>query len=186
MSHDFDQLTQYAKSFTGLTEEYESLLKEVGPQIIPHLAGVTKNFYEQLSAIPETEPYLSGRIDSLRAMHTQWLEGLFTKDFDTNYTSGMYKVGDVHVKVHLPVEFMSGGMTLINGQLIPLIINSFSDDTDKCTKVLSAINAATGFSLLTMQQSYQEASIAEELEKFLKISGMSRALFSNLAEAYKD
>jgi hypothetical protein len=27
--------------------------------------------------------------------------------------------------------------------------------------------------------------LAEELEKFLKISGMSRALFKNLAEAYK-
>jgi hypothetical protein len=59
-------------------------------------------------------------------------------------------------------------------------------DTDKCAKILSAINSATGFSLLTMQQSYQEASIAEELEKFLKISGMSRVLFSNLAKAYNN
>lgn len=71
-------------------------------------------------------------------------------------------------------------------QLTQLIVSLFNDDTDKCTKVLSAINAATGFSLLTMQQSYQEASIAEELEKILKISGISRTLFSNLADAYKD
>lgn len=37
---------------------------------------------------------------------------------------------------------------------------------------------------MIMQQSYQESSIAEELEKFLKISGMSRTLFTNLAKAY--
>lgn len=186
MSNNFDQLTQYAKSFTGLTAEHEDLLKEVGPQIIPGLKTVTESFYAQLGAIPQTKPYLEGRVESLQAMHTQWLEGLFTKDFDTDYTAYMYKVGDVHVKVHLPVEFMSGGMTLINNQLIPLVVNLFSDDAEKCAKVLSAINAATGFSLLTMQQSYQEASIAEELEKFLKISGMSRVLFTNLAEAYKN
>ncbi len=186
MSHDFDQLTQYAKSFTGLTAEYEELLQEIGPQIIPSLKTVTESFYSQLSSIPETKPFLEGRIDALRAMHTQWLEGLFINDFDTSYTESMYKVGDVHVKVKLPVEFMSGGMTLINSQLIPVVISLFGDSPDKCSKVLSAINAATGFSLLTMQQSYQESSLAEELEKFLKISGMSKVLFSNLASAYKD
>ncbi len=186
MTHDFEKLTQYAKSFTGLTTESEKLLKEVGPQIIPSLSSVTETFYAALALIPETKPYLEGRVEALQAMHTQWLEGLFTKDFDTSYTEAMYKVGDVHVKVKLPVEFMSGGMTLINNQLIPLVVNLYSNDPEKCTKVLSAINAATGFSLLTMQQSYQEASIAEELERFLKISGMSQKLFSNLAAAYKD
>jgi len=186
MSHNFEQLTNYAKSFTGLTEEYEALLKEVGPQIIPGLQTVSDNFYAQLNAISETKPFLEGRLDSLKATHTQWLAALFTTDFDTNYTQSMYKVGDIHVQVHLPVEFMSGGMTLINSQFIPLVVSLYGNDTDKCTKVLSAINAALGFSLLTMQQSYQESSIAEELDKFLKISGMSRTLFSNLADAYKD
>jgi len=184
MAHDFEQLTQYARSFTNLTVENEALLKEVGPQIIPNLKEITEKFYAQLSSIPETQPFLDGRLESLKAMHTQWLEGLFTKKFDVTYTEHMYKVGSIHVQVNLPVEFMSGGMTLINGQLISLVVNLFGEDADQCAKILSAINAATGFSLLTMQQSYQEASIAEELEKFLKISGMSRVLFSNLAKAY--
>ncbi len=186
MAHDFEQLTQYARSFTHLTSEDEAVLKEVGATIIPHLKSVTESFYTQLGLIPETQPFLEGRVDSLKAMHTQWLESIFTTEFNASYTEHMYKVGSVHVQVQLPVEFMSGGMTLINDQLIPLIINLFGEDTDKCAKILSAINSATGFSLLTMQQSYQEASIAEELEKFLKISGMSRVLFSNLAKAYNN
>ncbi len=37
---------------------------------------------------------------------------------------------------------------------------------------------------MVMQQSYQESGIAEELEKFLRISGMSRTLFTNRAKAY--
>ncbi len=186
MPQDFEKLTRYAKSFTGLTEEKEALLKEVGKEILPHLKTITDKFYQQLSAIPETQPLLEGRIDSLKATHVLWLEGLFTSDFNAEYTAAMYKVGNVHVKVNLPVEFMSGGMTLINNQLIPIVSELYGEDPEKCKDVLCAINAATGFALLTMQQSFQEASLAEELEKFLKISGMSRQLFSNLAIAYKD
>ncbi|MCK5889725.1 MAG: hypothetical protein KAG19_07265 [Methylococcales bacterium] len=186
MPHDFNQLTQYAKSFSGLTAEYEALLKEIGPEMIPSLKIVTDSFYMQLNTIPETQPYLKDRVDSLRIVHTQWLEGLFSRRFDVAYTEIMYKVGSIHVQVNLPVEFMSGGMTLINNHLIQLSFRLFGSNQAKCVKVLSAINAATGFSLLTMQQSYQEAAIAEELENFLKISGMSRVLFSNLADAYKD
>ncbi len=186
MPTDFEKLSLYAKSFTGLTPDKETLLKEIGPDIIPQLKAITENFYIQLQQIPECKSFLEGRVEHLKSMHTKWLEGLFTKDFDADYAKDMYHVGSVHVKVKLPVEFMSGGMTLINDQLIPAILDLYKNDLDKCSKALSAINAAAGFALFTMQQSYQEASLAEELEKFLKISGMSRTLFSNLADAYKD
>ena len=77
-------------------------------------------------------------------------------------------------------------MTLINNRLIELIVATFGDNKEHCAQILVAISAVTGMSLLIMQQSYQEASLADELEKFLKISGMSRTLFANLAAAYKD
>ncbi len=71
MTHDFEKLTQYAKSFTSLTVEYESLLKEAGPQIIPSLGAVTETFYAKLQLIPETKHYLDERVESLQTMHTQ-------------------------------------------------------------------------------------------------------------------
>jgi ornithine carbamoyltransferase len=95
-------------------------------------------------------------------------------------------VGDVHVKVKLPVEFMADAMTLLNQRLTALIVETYGHDKDYCAQVLNAISAVTGMSLLMMQQSYQASSLLEELEKFLKISGMSRALFTNLATAYRD
>lgn len=50
---------------------------------------------------------------------------------------------------------------------------------------MGAINAVLGFSLLVMQGSFQTGKLAEELERFLSVSGMSRTLFNNLAAAYK-
>ena len=185
MAHDFNQLTEYAKQLTGLTPENETLLKEIGPQIVPRLKEITDEFYDQLLQVPAAKTFLEGRVDKLKATHVKWLEGLFYNDLGIAYTEQMFNVGSVHVKVNLPVEFMSGGMTLINNRLIAMVFELFGDDIERCQKAQSAINAVTGFSLITMQQSYQEATLAEELEKFLKISGMSRALFKNLADAYK-
>ena len=186
MSQDMGALMNYAKSFTGLTEEKEALLMEVGPQIIPELNAVTKAFYKNLVTIEETKSFIEGRLESLQATHEQWVSGLFSREYDEEFTRFMHHVGDVHVRVKLPVEFMSGGMTLINNELIQLVFRLFSGDQAKCVSVLSAVNSATGFALLIMQQSYQEGSLAEELERFLKISGMSKVLFSNLAEAYSE
>ncbi len=179
------QLTDYAKSFTGLSAEKEALLLAAGPEIKPGLPDVTERFYDTLQSIERTAPYIDGRLAALKATHKNWLEGLFTGPFDGAYTESMYRVGSVHVKVGLPVEFMSGGMSLIGEELFSLVDRVFEDDPKRVRELLKAINAVMGFSLLIMQQSYQSASLASELERFLAITGMSRALFDNLAGAYK-
>lgn len=186
MSQDFEKLTIYGKSFSGLTPDKEALLMQAGDEIKPHLRAVTDEFYLQLLTIPEASTFLGGRVESLKKTHGLWMNNLFTGPFDANFTAQMFKVGDVHVKVKLPVEFMAGAMTLINNRLFTLVIETFGDNKQRCSDVLAAVNAVTGFSLLVMQQSYQASSLAEELEKFLKISGMSRTLFTNLALAYRD
>ncbi|MEQ1529192.1 MAG: protoglobin domain-containing protein [Methylococcales bacterium] len=184
MLQNFNELITYSKAFSGLTPELEACLKDIAPTITPHLQRVTDSFYEQLAGIPATEKYLVGRLEHLKASHLKWMTDLFALNVDAQFAEGMYKVGDIHVKVNLPVEFMAGAMTLINTELIKLVVETMSNDVEKCSKALQAINAVTGLALMVMQQSYQESSIAEELEKFLKISGMSRTLFANLAKAY--
>lgn len=184
MSQNFNELIAYSKAFSGLTPELEACLKDIAPILIPHLKSVTDRFYEQLITIPVTEKYLAGRIDQLKAAHLKWLADLFTLNIDAPFAESIYKVGNIHVKVNLPVEFMAGAMTLINIELIRLVVETMSDDLGKCSQALQAISAVTGLALMVMQQSYQESSMAEELEKFLRISGMSRTLFTNLAKAY--
>ncbi|MFZ2725660.1 MAG: protoglobin domain-containing protein [Methylococcaceae bacterium] len=188
MPENFNELITYGKRFSGLTPELERCLKDIAPAIIPHLNQVTDNFYAQLATVPNTANYLKGRVDHLKATHLQWLSSLFINNIDVEFAKTMYRVGDIHVKVNLPIEFMSASMTLLNNQFIELITELFADQPKKCAQALQAINAVTGFSLMIMlmimQQSYKESAIAAELEKFLTISGMSRMLFSNLAKAY--
>lgn len=183
--NEYDQLTIYTKQFTGLTPEMESILTGLFDLIQPHLPSITESFYSVLQEIPKAQPFLEGRVDALKQTHMQWLEQLFSGPFDVNYVKAMYNVGDVHVKVNLPVEFMAGAMTLVGTRINEMLGDQLQNDPPRLKQSITAVNAVLGFTLMVMQQSYESSRLAEELEKFLKITGMSRTLFDNLASAYK-
>lgn len=178
------ELTEYCKAFSGLTPEREALLKEVSEEITPYLSGVTTSFYDELAKIDKAQPFLEGTLDSLKNTHEAWLKGIFSNTSDEEYTKHIYHVDDVHVKIQLPVEFMAGAMTQIQRNMTPVLINLYGQDPTKLIAVTEATIAAFGFSLQIMQESYQSSSLSAELEKFLKITGMSKVLFNNLAAAY--
>ncbi|MCB1619789.1 MAG: hypothetical protein KDI44_03515 [Thiothrix sp.] len=182
--HALAELCAYAKKFAQLDAPKIRLLQAIHPLLAPRLDEVTDAFYQHLPTIDKARPFLEGREVSLKATHREWLESLFTSNFDLDYTRHLYKVGDVHVRIRLPVEFMAGGMTIIQGELMQLTSRVFAGQPEPLLHANAAINAATGFSLLVMQESYQSSSMAAELERFLQITGISPTLFKNLAKAY--
>lgn len=180
-----ETLCAYSKQFSNLDDAGIATLHAAYADIAPHLPRVTDVFYTHLQQIPKTLPFLEGRLEGLKSTHKAWLHELFTSDYGVEYTQKLYKVGDVHVKVRLPVEFMSGAMTIIHGELIRIFGDIYAHEPQRQLQVMEAVNAALGFSLLVMQESYQSSTLAAELEKFLQITGMSRTLFNNLAKAYR-
>jgi len=180
---DFVELTRYAKQFSGLTTEKENVLFDIKDEITPLLGKVTDRFYDAMNDIPEAASYLEGRIEGLKQTHLNWMNSIFTGPYDEAYTKSMYNVGDVHVQVNLPVEFMSGGVTLVCNELYKLIFETYGKDSVKTHSIVDAINSAMGFSLFVMQKSYH-ASIDEALNKFLLITGMSEALFEKLSSSF--
>ena len=185
MDKDIAELCQYARHFSKLDEDKIATLHQLHEQISPHIPAVTEAFYAHLMTIPKALPYLEGKLESLKHTHQLWVEELYTTDYGEAYTQKLYHVGNVHVQVKLPVEFMAGAMIIIQSELMKVCETLFQDDVTQLNKANDAINSATGFSLLVMQESFQSSTLINELEKFLKITGMSRTLFNNLAKAYR-
>ena len=177
----FAELSGSAKAFAGLTPGRERLLREMAQLLVPQLDAVTDRFYAHLQAIPRTAPFLEDRLPKLRRTHRAWLESIFTQDYDIAFVEKMYRVGDAHVRARLPVEFMAGGMTLIQGELTPLVLRTAPGDVERQIALTGAINAALGFALIVMQESYQISRLLAEQENFLAVTGISRTLFNNLA-----
>ncbi len=181
----YTNLCAYAKAFVALTPERERLLAALAPAVLPHLDAVTNHFYSHLQTISRTAPFLEGRLPALRRTHRAWLEGVFTATYDAAYVERMYRVGDAHVRVNLPVEFMAGGMTAIADALMPVVARLTAGDVERQVDALGAVNAALGFALIVMQESYQLSRLLSEQDKFLAITGLSRTMFNNLAAAHR-
>lgn len=184
---DFHTICKESKKLVQLTPESEALIKKIGPIVIPNLDSVTNKFYDVLLGVPSTAKILEGRVDSLKKTHRAWLESLFTQTIDEKYTEWMHHVGEVHVNVELPVEFMTSGMTLIQVELLEIIINDETLEMDTRLKACQAITALCGFSQLVMQKSYSEDTLRRidaELDRFLTITGMSKVLFEKLASTH--
>ncbi|MGB1254793.1 MAG: protoglobin domain-containing protein [Thiolinea sp.] len=182
---DYEALCVDARTFARLNEENIHILHAIGPDIRSKLPEVTEKFYQHLLSIPRVQPYLDGRLEQLRLTHDAWLTELFSARFDAEYAEKIYAVGDVHGKVQLPAEFMAGAMSIIQGYLIGVLREVYTDQPETLLESVLAINAALGFSLYIMQESYQTSAVDNELERFLAITGMSRNLFENLAKAYR-
>ncbi|MDD5277375.1 MAG: protoglobin domain-containing protein [Methylovulum sp.] len=82
-------LFKYAKTFSGLTPEREASLKEIAPEITPHLQTVTNSSYNNSGAIPSTARYLDGGVDKQKDTHLNGLIGLFTKTIDVEFAQCM-------------------------------------------------------------------------------------------------
>jgi hypothetical protein len=182
---DFRHMCDESKQLSGMTAQDEVILRDLAGMIVPTLDGVTDRFYTILGQVPRTAAFIEGRVELLKKTHRAWLESLFTRQLDAEYTQWMYHIGSVHVRVQLPVEFMTAGMSLVLRELLVLIGESSLDAAAK-TRASAAIGSVCGFSQLVMQKSYDTGKLAGEVERVLKITGISRKLFDNLAAAYKE
>lgn len=179
---DFSALCEQAKAYAGFEPEDEAILVQEAPRLIPHLTTITDAFYTELQTIPEALPFLEGRIDVLKKTHTAWLGKIFSGPYDADFAAYMHHVGIVHVQVKLPEKFMTSGIGLINKHLIPLLPQIYKEQPEMVGPLLKALNAATSFCLLIMMESYR----GHELERFMEVTGISRALYNNLAAAYRN
>jgi truncated hemoglobin YjbI len=179
-------LTRYAKALAHFTPEQENVLLTRGPELKPHLKQVTDSFYANLLAVPEAVSFLGDRVEQLKKTHLAWLETVVTGPYDDADTAYMYRVGKTHVLVNLPVEFMAGGMTLIMEAFQLCLESLYRDDPESLHRIMNALTSVLGYSLILMQKPYQLSANAEQLTRFLKITGISRELYSNMSRLYKD
>lgn len=185
-SLDFAALCEEGRALVGLSPADEALLRDILPLIGPELDKVTERFYARLMSTPRTARFLEGRVEGLRKTHRAWLNTLFTGQFDAEYTRWMYQIGLVHSQVALPVEFMSASMALVQRELTALVAGTNRLDADMRGRGCAAISSACGFCQLIMERSYALDQRESELERYLRITGVSRALYEKLSAAFKD
>ncbi len=181
---DFAKLNIYCKHFCDLTPEKEQLIKVVGQDMMPYLSPITDAFYAHLMEIEEAQFFIEGKVEALKRTHLEWLTSLFTHEFDNDFAAHLYHVGDVHVRIKLPADFMTGAAVYLQDKLVHVAVYLYSKEPSKLLQVLQALNSVMGYNLQVMQLSYQESMVTAELSRFLSVTGISHKLFANMVAAY--
>jgi len=157
----FDDICSKARAFAGVTPEREKVLHDLVPAVLPHLDVVTNHFYTHLQNIPRAAPLLEGRLPTLRRAHRAALEDMFRSAYDAAYVGRLYRIGQAHVRAHLPIEFMVGGSTTVAESLVPVVVDLCDGDAGRERITYEAVNAALGFGLMVMLESYQISNLLE-------------------------
>ena len=181
---DLETINSYCKQFCDLTPEKEQLLQTIGPDLLPYLPAITEAFYAHLLEIEAAQLFLEGRVEALKKTHLEWLSSLFTKTLNDKFAAHLYHIGEVHVQVKLPADFMTGAITYLQQKLIHVAVYLYGNDPVKVLNVSQALNSLFGYNLQVMQLSYQQSMITAELSRFLNVTGISHKLFSNMVAAY--
>lgn len=102
---DKDILTELVKLMDLTSEETAALAaaQSAAQAIAPEM---TKVFYDRLLAHPNTREYLEGvDVNRLHTMTGQWFVELFGGDYNETYASKRLAIGEIHVRIGLPVRY---------------------------------------------------------------------------------
>jgi hypothetical protein len=93
------QLMNLSAAESAVMTEMQGAAKTAAPEM-------TKAFYERLFAHGATAEYLQGAsMDRLHGMVQEWFTELFSGQYDAAYAKRRMTIGQIHVKIGLPVRY---------------------------------------------------------------------------------
>jgi hypothetical protein len=90
---------------------------------------MVKAFYERLFAHDNTKEYFEGAsMERLQTMIADWFTELFSGDYDTSYVKKRIEIGEIHVRIGLPVRYPLAMLDIISQH--GLEVTATSDDPE--------------------------------------------------------
>jgi hypothetical protein len=90
----------------GLTDAEKSLVAGVKAQAAAAAPQLVEAFYDRLLAHPPTAEYLEGdMVEHLRPRLNDWFVQLFSGNYDQAYVRSRLTIGQIHVRIGLPVRY---------------------------------------------------------------------------------
>ncbi|MCB9766327.1 MAG: hypothetical protein H6739_41515 [Alphaproteobacteria bacterium] len=163
------------KVFLGFGDDDAAHLAALAPVFARHGPGITDDFYDVLGRTPATAGLIEGRVDALKATHARWMGQLFEGSYGEDYFEGRRRIGEAHVRIGLPPQFVEGVMSFIRTAGERAIRAEIADHDEASAKVASLFKILD-LDLIIINLAYGE----ERVQLMCNITGMSRPLVENL------
>jgi methyl-accepting chemotaxis protein len=169
------------RRFLGLDAEACQLLAAFWPTIEPHLPEIIEGFYRHLVTIPHLKQMIGDQIPRLKQAQTSHWRRLFSGRFDAEYFNGVQTIGNVHHKIGLEPRWYIGGYAYVLNRLVALAIRAHRWSPQKLASLIAAVNAGVMLDMDIAISVYQEALIAEKVQRAQRLDALLRGFEARTA-----
>ena len=157
--HPFDEL----KSYVGFDDVDGVRLRALLPHVEPHGREIADRFYDVVLRFPAAKAVFAdlAQVERLKGSLVRWINELLTGPWDYAYYEHRRRIGQVHVKVGLPSQYMFTAMNRLMEDLHVVAARVFPADV---VAYGSALRRITDIELAIMLGTYIETREKQGLE----------------------
>lgn len=159
------------------TDKEAEILKNLQPQMHAIADDFIDQFYDYIWGFGKTAQFLKNK--EIIAHHKMkiraWFLHLFCGEYNMQYFTYLYKVGEIHVKIGLPTHYVNSAFTFVRMFVLKNLEENFESKAQHVAE-LQAVQKIIDMNLDSLTSSYRE----EELSKFLSMSKIEKNILSGL------
>ena len=160
-----------------------------------YIPEMVNKFYAEIQKHEGTMGVITGGMEQINRLKKTlgiWAKQLFSLDYDEEFADMRFKIGYLHVDIDLDQKYVISAIAIVSKHFMESATKEFAGDPQKLEKVLGALEKALSINLNLMCETYTTAmhdklskQEQENLQNFLKITGMSQKLYENMARTFK-
>lgn len=165
------------KQHYKFTDEEAKILQELKPQMEELADTFIDEFYDYIWGFGKTAQFLKNKdiIANHRIKIREWFLGLFCGKYDMPYFRHLYKIGETHVKIGLPTDYVNSAFSFVRIFTLRSIEDNFNNKQRHIQEII-AIEKIIDINLGVLTSSYRE----EELSTFLSLSKFEKTILTGL------
>ena len=169
-------------NFLGISADSRRLLAEFWPVAETALPAILEGFYKHVTSVPHLAKLLGNDIPRLKKVQGSHWERLMSGRFDETYFASVRTIGLVHNKIGLEPRWYIGGYSFVLNKLAALITRKYRWSPTKMQALLVAVNSAVMLDMDIAISVYQEAMVADRMERGQKVEGLTTAFEIKVGE----
>lgn len=167
-----------------LGDAEQALLREVAPQLMPHVDGWIDAFYARLFVDPVAMRILEddARVIRLKRSLHSWFHELFTLPWDGAYERARERVGEAHVRIHMPTDLMVTAMSGLRSAAIETVRAQWAAEPERALRIGDVLSRALDMELALMLLAFRrhERAMARRKDRMVYAERAARRLARTL------
>lgn len=153
------EVTKFRQSYQFEDRDIQNLRK-IGSVVNKNANIFAEQFFARIASTPIVQLYLSepSKQSEYKLKIAEWFRMLFIGNYDSAYFDRLEFIGDVHVRIELPIHQVTAAMNFVRRHLIALIHKEFAND-EELLELIASTQKIIDMNLDVLVSAYHEGEM---------------------------